>query len=97
MAAILYDEILPELQEVADRLEESEIQYRAFNKGYQFNAMDLDGVWHSFYPTTGTVILNASNDRKDHRRKTFYDKSLDTFIKGMKTNNLTKHYFKEDF
>lgn len=95
MAAITYDKIRPDLQYVADELTKNGISYKAYNSGVQFNATDLEGVIHTFYPTTGTVILHASNDRNDRRTKTFTDKTLEDFIKGMKFKNLVEHYFKE--
>lgn len=93
MAIISYDEILPELQYVADELMKAGIEYRAYNQGRQFNALDLEGTWHTYYQTTGTVVLHASNNITNNRTKSFRNKSLENFIKGMKTKNLTKIYF----
>lgn len=96
MAAITYEDIRPDLRYVADEFIKNGIEYKAYNGGVQYNAADLDGVIHTFYPTTGTVILHASNARNDKRVKTFSDRTLKDFIKGMKFKNLTQHYFKED-
>lgn len=96
MPAISYEDIRPELRYVADEFAKNGIEYKAYNGGVQFNATDLNGVIHTFYPTTGTVILHASNERSDRRIKSFPNKTLADFIKGMKFKNLTQHYFKED-
>lgn len=32
-----------------------------YNYGRQINALDLDGVVQSFYPTTGTIVIHRSN------------------------------------
>lgn len=74
-------------------LEEAGIEYVVYNSGKQINAKDLEGVIHSFYPTTGTIVLHASNDKYDHRTKVFKDKTVQDFIKGLTFPNLTKHYF----
>jgi hypothetical protein len=89
-----YDEIRADLQHVADYFEDREITYKAFNGGIQFNAMDDRGVWHSFYPTTGTVIIHRSNDRKDHEIRTFYNKSLEAFANAMFKGEALQKYFK---
>lgn len=75
-------------------LEEAGIEHIEYNAGKQINAKDLDGITHSFYPTTGTIVLHASNDKYDNRTKVFRDKTIEDFIKGMKFPNLTKYYFK---
>ena len=86
MAAITYDKIRPDLQYVADELTKNGISYKAYNSGVQYNATDLEGVIHTFYPTTGTVILHASNDRNDRRTKTFTDKTnlFRSYLKNFK-------------
>ena len=96
MPEIPYEAIRPELRYVADKFAENGIEYKAYNGGVQYNATDINGIIHTFYPTTGTVILHASNERRDRRVKSFYNQTLENFIKGMKFKDLTKHYFKED-
>lgn len=96
MAFCTYDEIKPELRFIAEALENADIWYRAYSRGVQYNAKDLEGVIHSYYPTTGTILLRASNDKKDHRTKTIRNKTIEQFIKGLKFKNLTSFYFKED-
>ena len=96
MGETTYDKIRPDLQYVADELMKNGISYKAYNSGVQYNAEDLEGIIHTFYPTTGTVILHASNNRNDRRVKTFREQTLAQFIRGMKFKNLTQHYFKED-
>lgn len=76
-----------------EMLEEEGIEYELFNQDIGINAKDTDGVKQTFYPTTGTVVLHASNDTKDFRTKTFRDKNICTFIKGLKTKNLVGLYF----
>lgn len=91
-----YDEIKPELQSVADYFEDRGIPYKSFNGGIQFNAQDDRGVWHSFYPTTGTVIINRSNDRKDHAKKVFKDKQLQEFADAMFMGAALQKFFAKE-
>lgn len=90
----LYKDIRDDLKYVADYFESRGITYRSFNAGVQFNALDDCGVWHSYYPTTGTVIVNKSNDRKDHAKKVFHNKSLEEFANAMYQGEVLQKYFK---
>lgn len=82
-----------EVKEAVEKLERAGVKYQLFNKDTGINARDMEGIKQTFYPTTGTVVLHAADDRNDHRTKTFRDKDIDTFIKGLKTKNLTGLYF----
>lgn len=84
-----------ECAEAIRQLESSGIEFKTYNNGIQINAHDIDGIIHTFYPTTGTVVIHASNDRKNRRTKSFSDQSIEKFIKGMKMH-ITKLYFTED-
>lgn len=77
-------------------LKKAGIMYRIYNGGTLINAEDMEGITQSFYPTTGTVVLHASNEITDHRTKVFKYKDIKAFIKGLKTRNLTGLYFKNE-
>lgn len=77
-----------------EELEKEGIKYKEYNNGALINALDQEGIIQSFYPTTGTIVLHASNDKKDHRTKVIRNKTIEQFIKGIKVKNLTKYYFK---
>lgn len=76
-------------------LEEAGIEYKEYNNGRQINAKDMEGVIHSFYPTTGTIVLHASNKFGDNRTLTIHDKTIEQFVRGLKHKDLTKYYFKK--
>lgn len=75
-------------------LDDAGIEYVEYNEGRQINAKDLEGTIHTFYPTTGTIVLHASNSRYDNRTYVIRNKTITQFIKGLKVENLTSHYFK---
>lgn len=82
-----------EVKEAVEKLERAGVKYQLFNKDTGINARDMEGIKQTFYPTTGTVVLHATDSQNDHRTKTFRDKDIDTFIKGLKTKNLAGLYF----
>lgn len=43
------------------------LAYRVLNNGKQVNIKDRRGQWHSYYPTTGTMVFNRSDDLTDKR------------------------------
>ncbi|MFR2776339.1 MAG: hypothetical protein ACLTBR_10960 [Anaerostipes sp.] len=77
-------------------LKKAGIKYRIYNDGTLINAEDMDGITQSFYPTTGTVVLHASNKIRDRRTKVFKYRDIHAFINGMKTKNLTGLYFENE-
>ena len=89
---IPYEDLTDEQKHVADVLAANEIQYKIFNKGVQFNVMDLDGIWHSYYPSTGTLLLRKGNGT--NITQSFTNITLDKLVKGMKFKHLTQYYFK---
>lgn len=80
---------------MVEELEKAGIEYREYKNG-QINAKDLEGVIHTFYSTTGTVVLHAGNDKYENRTKVFRDKTIEQFAKALKFKNLVEYYFKED-
>lgn len=76
--------------------EDAGIEYVEYNNGAQINAKDLEGIIHTFYPSTGTIVLHASNSKYDNRTKVIRDKKMEDFIRGLQYKNLTQFYFKED-
>lgn len=93
MASNTYREIREDLRYVADILEDNEFQYKAYNAGIQFNVVDTEGIIHSFYPTSGTMLFHASNERNDTRTKTIRDGSIDEFIMMLRDTNEIKKLF----
>lgn len=82
-----------EVMEAVAKLDHAKVEYTLFNNDTGINAKDMEGVKQTFYPTTGTIVLHATDDKNDHRTKTFRDKNIDAFIKGLKTRNLVGLYF----
>jgi hypothetical protein len=63
MASNLYSEIRFDLRWVADYLEDTGLKYKVYNNGVLYNVTDDDGNVHSFYPTTGTIMLHDKDRR----------------------------------
>lgn len=84
----IYDEIREDLKYVAEMLEDNEFEYKVYNRGVQYNAKDINGITHSFWPTTGTIMLHRSNDKKDKARTVLKRKDIDCFMELL--NNPTK-------
>lgn len=53
---------------------------KSYNNGVQLNVTDKAGTIQTFYPTTGTIVLHASNDRNDRRLKSIKNSDVGTFI-----------------
>lgn len=94
MASNTYREIWEDLRYIADILEENELEHKAYNAGIQFNAKDVNGVIHSFYPTSGTMLFHASNNRNDKRTITVKNGSIKVFMWMLKNTNEIKILFK---
>lgn len=77
--ANIYSEIRPDLRYVADFLEYHDIEYKVYNNGIQYNAVGTDGAIHSFYPTTGTIVLHAPG-KNSRQNKTFRNASKEKFL-----------------
>lgn len=93
MASNTYREIREDLRYVADIFEDNEFQYKAYNAGIQFNVTDSDGVIQSFYPTSGTMLFHASNERSDRRVKTIKNGSIEEFMKMLSDTRKIKKLF----
>ena len=93
MASNMYREIREDLRYVADILEDNEFQYKAYNNGIQFNAVDNDGIIHSFCPTSGTMLFHASNEREDGRTKSIKYGSIEKFMWMLKNPQEIKKLF----
>ena len=89
-----YMEIKPELRWVADKLEDAGFTYKAYNQGIQFNADDRSGVIHSYYPTTGTILLHEGNGWTKKATKKFYEATLAEFMDLLENPEKIKNYFK---
>lgn len=50
------------------------------NHGKQINVMDKDGIIHTFYPTTGTILFHFSNKKYDNKLITIRNETVETFI-----------------
>lgn len=95
MASNTYREIREDLRYIADIFEDNEFQYKAYNAGIQFNVTDADGVIHSFYPTSGTMLFHASNERSDRRTKTIRGGSIEEFMRMLRHTKQIKNLFTE--
>lgn len=91
----IYSEIRTDLQPVADFLEDSEIEYRVYNHGIQFNARSSSGIWHSFYPTTGTILLNAGNEKTNRQHISLRGKTKEDFLYYLMFPDAVRLLFKE--
>lgn len=96
MAACLYEEIRADLRWVADKLEDAGFTYRAYNNGIQYNAEDTSGIIHSYYPTTGTVLLHEGNDWSKRKIKKFKKVPLEEFMNLLNNPEEIKNYFKKE-
>lgn len=64
MTRDLYREIVDKFKPVAERLEDSHLEYASYGHGIQFNVKDMNGIIHSFYPSTGTMLFHRGNGIK---------------------------------
>lgn len=53
---------------------------KEYNNGVQLNVTDKAGVIQTFYPTTGTIVLHASNERADRRMKSIRNSNVEYFV-----------------
>lgn len=90
----LYREIRSDLQEVADYLEDNQITYWSYNHGTQFKAYDKDGIIHSFYPTTGTILLHKTNEKSSNQSVTLRRKTKEEFQMLLQHPDQIQAYFK---
>lgn len=93
MGKNIYSEIRPDLRYIADYLEEHDIKYSIYNYGIQYNAVSLDGAVHSFYPTTGTIVLHPS-DPKKRQNRTFRNRTKEDFLYFLQHPEIVQQYFK---
>ena len=54
--------VLTPISEVERIFEQFGLETRRYNHDKQLNIKDLSGIWHSFYPTTGTMVFNKFDD-----------------------------------
>lgn len=97
-----YFQIYPDLRYVADRLEQSKIPYQVENHGICFRATDLDGIQHSYYPTTGTIVLRkflkvgSKAIRKNPVSLTLRRRDLENFIYFLENPQEVNEQFRKD-
>lgn len=60
-----------EIEKAVKLCEQFGLETRRLNHDRQLNIKDLSGIWHSFYPNTGTVVFNKFDDRS--KKRTLYD------------------------
>ena len=51
-----------EVSEVLALCRQMDIHCRIFNYGRQINIQDRSGEWHSYYPTTGTLVFQQEHN-----------------------------------
>jgi len=91
--ACIYAEIKSELKFVADIFEENGIEYKAYNSGVQYNTSDKNGVIHSFYPTTGTMLFHQGNDRRSKATRSVRGGNVFDFIDYLTNVEKIQHLF----
>lgn len=74
--ADIYSEIRLDVRWMAEYLEARGIEYHSYNHGVQFNVVDSAGVIHSFYPTTGTLVLHEGNERNKRKTVTLRNQNM---------------------
>lgn len=67
---------------------------KSYNNGVQLNVMDKAGVIQTFYPTTGTIVLHASNERADRRIKSIKNSSVEYFVELISNPEAIQDFFK---
>ena len=50
------------MKEATELLDRLGINYRVLNHDKQLNIQAADGYWHSFYPSSGTMVFNKPGD-----------------------------------
>lgn len=78
--ADLYHELSCDVQKVLDALTDAGFACQSYNRGKQINTEDWGGIIHSFYPSTGTIVLHASNSFSTTGTKVIRGENLDTFM-----------------
>ena len=92
----IYPEIRPEFMWLAEKLDAEGLQYKVYNRGIQFNVTDADGVIQTYYPSTGTILFHASNEKSDRRTKVLRDKSIETFLAYVTERGRIQNLFKKE-
>ena len=61
------------------------LDFKVLNAGRQLNIKDLSGLWHSYYPSTGSMVFNKFDDRS--KKITLHYQTL--------TEDFINEYFKD--
>ena len=74
---------MDELQSLADivaAVQFAGLPVQVYEKTYQLNVTDVDGVVQSYYASTGTAIFRDGNNRYTQKRKTVKNMPFDEFL-----------------
>lgn len=66
---------------------------KQYMNGVQLNVTDKSGIIQTFYPTTGTIVLHASNERNDRRLKSIKNSDVGTFIRLLENPSDIQAFF----
>ena len=78
---------LEEFKEIIHMFWKEDLRIKAFPDTRLINAQDCDGVWQSFYVSTGTAIFRDGNDKYKSRRVVVRNMPLQRFIDLCKDNS----------
>lgn len=74
---------MDELQMLADMtaaVQFAGLPVQVYEKTYQLNVTDVDGVVQSYYASTGTAIFRDGNNKYTQKRKTVKDMPFEEFL-----------------
>lgn len=92
---MLYMELKKEARKVCDLLDDNDFSYQCYNRGIQISATDRAGITHSFYPTTGTILLHISNCKENKQYITIRNKDIGSFMEYLNNPKTIKDLFKK--
>lgn len=73
------------------------LNFRIFNNGKQLNIQDESGLWHSFYPSSETMVFNKFDDwskKCSMREIKFTDEFINYYF--MNPDNIQNLFTKEE-
>ena len=77
-----------EFYRVVDMFESAGLQIKTYPQTYLINAQDCDGVWQSYYASTGTAVFRDGNDKYKSRHHTERHMPVMRFIQLCKDNSI---------
>lgn len=78
---------LSEFNDIMHMFWKEDLHIKAYPNTFLINAQDCDGVWQSYYASTGTAIFRDGNDKYKSRRVTVRNMPLRRFMDLCKDNS----------